>query len=67
MGCAPGQGRKLQGLSDVTQHGSIWSQSESIAPTQALLQCLQAVGWHPQHLWCPQPCCYLCIAGSRAL
>lgn len=32
MGCAPGpasKGRKLQGLSDVTQHGSIWSHSES--------------------------------------
>lgn len=67
MGCAPGQGRKLQGLSDVTQHGSIWSHLESISPTQALLQCLQAVGWHPLHFWCPQPCCYLFPAGSRGL
>lgn len=54
MGCVPGpasKGRKLQGLSDVTQHGSIWSHSESITPTQVLLWCLPAVGWHPQQLW----------------
>lgn len=53
MGCAPGpasEGRKRQGLSDVTQHGSIWAHPASIAPTQEFLQSLRALGWHPQHL-----------------
>lgn len=38
---------------------------QSITPTQVLLQCLRAVGWHPQHVWCPQHCCYLFPARSR--
>lgn len=56
---------ELQGLLAVTQHGSIWTCSrvpfQSIAPAQALLQCLQAAGWRPRQ---PRHCCCHLPAGS---
>lgn len=57
---------KLRGLPAVTQHGSIGTCSrvpfQSIAPAQALLQCLRAVGWRPRR---PRHRCRHLPAGSR--